>query len=390
MMVRRIAAETVREALSRQAAVALLGPRQVGKTTLALELAAERPSVYLDLEDPADRAKLTDAAAYLAQHADTLVILDEIHRVPELFQILRGVIDRGRREGRATGRFLILGSASIDLLKQSGETLAGRIAFVELGSLQLAEIEGENINARDLWIRGGFPGSLLSESDRHSLAWRRDFIRTYLERDIPQFGPRVPAETLGRFWTMLAHGQGGLLNASHLARNLSVASSTVGRYVDLLVDLLLVRRLQPHHANLGKRLVKSPKLYIRDSGILHALLGLATFDDVAGHPVVGASWEGFVIESLIAASPPGSTPLFFRTTVGAEIDLLLRLPAGDLWAIEIKSGMVPKLERGFHVARADLKPARSILIYGGQERLPLGDGIEAMSVATLIAELRHA
>jgi predicted AAA+ superfamily ATPase len=389
-MIPRIAAQTVREALARQAAVALVGPRQVGKTTLALEIAAERPSLYLDLEDPADRAKLTDAAAYLSHHSDKLVILDEIHRVPELFQTLRAVIDRGRRDGKGTGRFLILGSASIDLLKQSGETLAGRIAYVELGSLQLAEIEGTHAEPRGLWIRGGFPGSLLSESDRHSLAWRRDFIRTYLERDIPQFGPRVPSETLGRFWTMLAHGHGGLLNTSLLARNLSVASSTAGRYVDLLVDLLLVRWLQPHHANLGKRLVKSPKLYIRDSGILHALLGLGTFDDVAGHPVVGASWEGFIIEALIAASPPGSTPSFFRTTAGAEIDLLIQLPDGELWAVEITSGTVPKLRRGFHVARKDLNPARSILVYGGHERIPLGDDIEAMSVASLAAELRHA
>jgi predicted AAA+ superfamily ATPase len=325
-MILRRAARAVDEALGRQAAVVLLGPRQVGKTTLAMEVAARVPSVYLDLERPADRAKLSDAEVFVEAHQDRLVILDEIHRMPELFQVLRGVIDRGRRAGRRTGRFLILGSAAIDLLRQSGETLAGRVAHIELGPIVADELSPSSEGVRTLWVRGGFPDSLLAANDAASAAWRRDFIRTYLERDIPQFGPRIPAETLRRFWTMLAHTHGGLLNASALARNLETGVQSIGRYVDLLVDLLLVRRLMPHHSNLGKRLVKSPKLYLRDTGLLHALLGLTTLDDVLGHPVVGSSWEGMVIEHLLAAAPPLTSASFYRTAAGAEIDLLLELP----------------------------------------------------------------
>lgn len=387
-MISRIALQNVQNALSRQAAAALLGPRQVGKTTLALEIADHTPSVYLDLENAGDRAKLTEPELYLTRHEGKLVILDEIHRMPELFQTLRGLIDRGRREGRRTGQFLILGSAAIDLLQQSGESLAGRIAYVELGPIQVAEIAETTVPLRELWVRGGFPESLLAANDDASLAWRRDFIRTYLERDIPQFGPRVPAETLGRFWTMLAHTHGGLLNASNLARNLTVSAQSVGRYVDLLVDLLLVRRLLPHHANLGKRLVKSPKLYLRDSGILHALLGLESYDDIAGHPIVGMSWEGFVIENLIAASPAGTEASFYRTAAGAEVDLVLKLPGGDMWAVEVKSGLSPKIERGFHHARDDLKPIKSFVVYAGQERYPLGDEIEAIGLPGLVEALR--
>lgn len=387
-MIPRHAQSAVQEALGRQAAVALIGPRQVGKTTLALEIGESLPSVYLDLENPADRGKLVDPELYLSAHRDRLVILDEIHRAPELFQTLRGMIDRGRREGRGAGRFLILGSASIDLLQQSGESLAGRISYVEMSPIQAVELHGSGVSLQDLWIRGGFPDSLLAPNEKASFAWRRDFIRTYLERDIPQFGPRVPAETLGRFWTMLAHTQGGLLNASSLARNLSLSAQTATRYVDLLVDLLLVRRLMPHHANLGKRLVKSPKLYLRDSGVLHALLGLNSYEEVSGHPVLGMSWEGVVIENLIAAAPPGTSASFYRTTAGAEIDLLLRLPQGDLWAIEIKSGSTASVGRGFHHARADLTPAKSFVVYAGQERFPLGEGIEALNLRSLTHELR--
>lgn len=387
-MIRRHALQAVNESLRRQPAVGLFGPRQVGKTTLAHAIAAERPSVYLDLESAPDRAKLAVPEQYFEMNRDKLVILDEIHRMPDLFQTLRGVIDRGRREGRGLGRFLILGSASIELLRQSGETLAGRVAYVELAPLLLDEIEGSGLAPRDLWLRGGFPDSLLATDDASSLAWRRDFIRTYLERDIPQFGPRVPAESLSRLWTMLAHTHGALFNASNLARSLDVSFQTVGRYVDLLVDLLLVRRLRPHFANLGKRLVKAPKTYLRDSGVLHALLGLKTHDDLAGHPVVGTSWEGWVIEQIIAAAPPGVAPSFYRTAVGAEIDVLLEFPGGDLWAIEIKRGLAPKLERGFHEARRDLRPVRSFVVYAGDERFPIDDGIDAISLRDMIALLR--
>lgn len=375
-MIHRRIAPALSALLNESPAVALIGPRQVGKTTLALAVGAARPAVYLDLESEADRAKLAEAELYLGQHEDKLVILDEVHRAPGLFQTLRGVIDRGRRAGRGVGRFLLLGSASVDMLKQSGETLAGRIAYLELHPIDALEAAPED--AERLWVRGGFPDSLLAASDRASLRWRRDFIRTYLERDVPMFAPRIPAETLRRFWTMLAHRQSSLLNASELGRALGVDSKTIASYLDLLVDLLLVRRVPPWHANLGKRLVKSPKVYVRDSGLVHALLGLETLEDILGHPVAGASWEGSAIETLIAAAPEGTEAHFFRTAAGAEIDLLLSLPGGRVWAVEIKRSLAPKVERGFHIACDDLKPERRIIVYPGTESFPMSHGVEAM------------
>ncbi|WP_461160412.1 ATP-binding protein [Sphingobium sp. TomMM35A] len=373
--------------LAHSPAVALLGPRQVGKTTLAQEVGEARPSLYLDLESEADRAKLTEPELYLSAHEDKLVILDEVHRVPELFRLLRGLIDRGRRKGLRAGQFLLLGSASMNLLAQSGESLAGRISYLEMGPLDALEIAGPDIER--LWIRGGFPDSYLAGSDRSSQRWRQDFIRTYLEREIPAIGPRIPAETLRRFWTMLAHHQSGLLNASEFARSLGVTSQTVANYLDLLVDLLLVRRLAPWHSNGAKRLVKSPRVYVRDSGLVHTLLGLTDREAVLGHPVAGASWEGFVIESLVAAAPEGTETYFYRTSVGAEIDLLLRHPDGRLWVFDVKRSLSPKVERGFHSACEDLSPDRRILIYPGSETFPLGNGIEVMSLSTAAHALGH-
>jgi predicted AAA+ superfamily ATPase len=386
MMITRHITNQLVDAVNTSPAVALLGPRQVGKTTLALEIGDTRPSIYLDLETASDRAKLADPEAYLASHEDELVILDEVHRAPELFQNLRGLIDRGRRRGKGAGRFLLLGSASVDLLQQSGETLAGRISYMELGPFDALEAPATEIET--LWVRGGFPSSFLARNDLTSFRWRQDFIRTYLERDIPQFGPRIPAETLRRLWTMLAHTQADLLNAANLARALSVDGKSIARYLDLLVDLLLVRRLPPWHGNAGKRLVKSPKMYVRDSGIVHALLRLPTLEDVLGHPVTGGSWEGFVIESLIAAAPEGTEASFYRTAVGAEIDLLLKLPGDVLWAVEIKRGTAPKLGRGFHQACADLNPARRYVVYGGAERFPLTPETEAVSLTDLAKQIR--
>jgi predicted AAA+ superfamily ATPase len=385
MITRRIKLQLL-NALDNAPAVALLGPRQVGKTTLALDIGRTRPSIYLDLETASDRAKLTDVESYLGGHEDKLVILDEVHRMPELFQSLRGLIDRGRRHARHAGRFLLLGSASVDLLQQSGESLAGRISYLELAPLDALEVPPGDLET--LWGRGGFPSSFLAKSDSISFRWRQDFIRTYLERDIPQFGPRLPAETLRRLWTMLAHLQGELLNAATLARGLGVDGTTVTRYLDLLVDLLLVRRLPPWHRNLGKRLVKSPKIYVRDSGLVHALLRLPTLDDVLGHPVVGGSWEGFVIESLLAASPDGTEASFYRTSAGAEIDLILALPGNVLWAIEIKRSSAPKLARGFHHACADLKPAQRFAVYNGTERFPLNPETDAIGLMELAAQLQ--
>ncbi len=366
-------------------AVLLLGPRQVGKTTLAQAVGDRRPSIYLDLESDTDQAKLADSEAYLDRHADKLVILDEVQRLPGLFQNLRGLIDRGRRESRRSGRFLLLGSASLDLLRQSSETLAGRIAHLELGPVDVTEAGAAALDR--LWVRGGFPDSLLASSDAESLRWRRDFIRTYLGRDVPQMGARVPAETLRRFWTMLAHVQGGLLNASEFGRGLGVDHKTVAGYVDLLVDLLLVRRLQPWHANVGKRLVKSPKVYIRDSGLVHALLGLGDLDAVLGHPVAGGSWEGLVVETVAGLLPAGGDAFFYRTAAGAEIDLLLCVPDGRLWAVEVKRAMAPKVGRGFHAACADLAPDRRFLVYPGSERIPLGHGVEAVGLAEIAGML---
>ena len=367
-------------------AVALLGPRQSGKTTLALEIAQQQSSVYLDLEDENDSAKLTNPSQYLEDHESDLVILDEVHRVPEIFQQLRGVIDRGRRRGKANGRLLLLGSAAMDLLKQSGESLAGRVSYLELGPFDVLEAGAAATDT--LWVRGGFPRSFLAESDDLSLQWRRDFIRTYLERDIPQFGPRIPAETLRRFWTMLAHNQTQMLNAASLARGLAVDGKTVAGYLDLLVDLLVVRRLPAWHRNVGKRLVKSPKVYVRDTGIAHALLGIRDKDALLGHPVVGQTWESFVIETLVTTAPDGTEAHYYRTSNGTEIDLLLTLPNRELWAIEVKRSSAPKIERGFHSACADLKPHKRFVVYAGIDRFPLDKTTDAIGIVELAEMLQ--
>ena len=389
-MIPRRADQLIRTALKRQASVALIGPRQVGKTTLAHAVAERTEGLYLDLEAGADQAKLADPALFLAEYEDRLVVLDEIHRVPELFQELRGLIDRGRRRGRGTGRFLILGSASVDLLRQSGESLAGRIEYVPLNPLDVLDVTAATAPMAALWVRGGFPGSLLAASDADSLAFRRDFIRTYLQRDVSEFTQRrLPAETLERLWTMLAHGQGALLNASRLAASLGVSGPTVTGYIDLLVDLLLVRRLRPFHANVRKRLVKSPKVYVRDSGLVHALLGIEDHNALAGHPVAGASWEGFAIENLLAAVAPGTAASFYRTQAGAEIDLVLQLPGRRKpWAIEVKLGLTPRPGRGFHNARGDIEPERSFIVHSGDERYPLSEDVEAIGLREMAAVLR--
>jgi len=382
-------AALVCDLIGRHPAVGLLGPRQVGKTTLALEIAQQQPSVYLDLESPTDRAKLAEPELYLNAQNEKLVILDEIQRVPELFPVLRGIIDKGRRASRRAGQFLILGSASLELLRQSSESLAGRIVYRELTPFLADEVGGEDANKlNSLWVRGGFPESWLAVNRSDSMEWRTAFIRTYLERDVPQLGPRIPAETLRRFWTMLAHEQGALFNASKLAGALGLSGQTVSRYLDLMTDLLLVRRLPPWAENVGKRLVRSPKVYVRDSGLAHALLGLPTLDALLGHPVAGQSWEGMVIENLIAAAPANTQAWFYRTAAGAEVDLVLDFGAGLKWAVEIKRSSAPKLSHGFHYAMTDLQPAASWVVYAGSERYPLGNGVEAIPLFDLMAELR--
>lgn len=368
--------------LDRLPAVALLGPRQAGKTTLALAIGERLDAVYLDLESEQDQAKLASPELYLGERLDRLVILDEVHRVPGLFPVLRGLIDRGRRQGRRAGLYLLLGSASLDLLKQASESLAGRIAYRELTPFTAAEIPAESLGR--LWLRGGFPDSFLATDEAASLRWRQDFVRTYLEREVPLFGGRIGPEMLRRLWGMLAHGQGSLLNSARLAASLGMDVRTVNRYVDLLTELFLVRRLQPWHANVGKRLTRSPKLYVRDSGILHALLAIRDEENLLSHPIAGASWEGFVIESLIAAGRDAH-PYFYRTAAGAELDLLLVLPGGEVWAVEIKRSLSPKPGRGFHSARADVAPARSFVVYPGVDSYPIEAGVEAISLRGLCA-----
>ncbi len=381
MIERKVRAD-IEKALNRQPAVAIMGPRQVGKTTLALEIAEDRESIYLDLESYEDRGRLRDPILFLEKYEDSLVILDEIHRMPELFQTLRGVIDKGRRKGKRVGRFLILGSASIDLLRQSGETLAGRIGYINMNPITVSEINSDDVTA--LWLRGGFPDSFLGNTDQDSFLVRKDFIRTYLERDIPQFTPRAAAETLERLWMMLAHCQGSMLNASRLASGLSIATKTLNSYIDLLVDLLLLRRLKPFHANTGKRLVKSPKIYIRDSGLLHALLGIKNYNELAGHPVIGASWEGFVIENILSVMPFGAKATFYRTSAGAEIDLILEMPSGEIWAIEIKSGLTAKPSKGFYNAIEDIHSNNNFVVYAGKEQYPIAKNIQAIGLADMM------
>jgi len=390
-MIQRRVEKKVEEALKRSAAVALMGPRQVGKTTIALNISDTSTAVYLDLENTLDLQKIRDVSAFHSENRDSLIIMDEVQRVPEIFASLRGIIDKERRRGHKYGQFLFLGSASMDLLRQSSESLAGRIAYLELQGVDALEFDAntpEKLN--QLWLRGGFPESLLADSDKDSLSWRRDFIRTYLERDIPLLGPRIPAVTLERFWTMLAHVQGGMTNASQLAKSLEVSSTTISRYLDLMVDLLLVRRLQPWAQNVGKRLVKAPKVYIRDSGITHALLNLQNYNDLLGHPVAGGSWEGFVIENILSVAPDHVIPFYYRTSNGAEIDLVLEFSSKEKWAIEIKRNSAPTLSKGFYIAQQDIQPDRSFVVYAGQDKFPMAGNITAISLAGIMEELlRH-
>lgn len=374
----------IKELLETFPAVALLGPRQVGKTTLALDIAKNYESVYLDLETARDRAKLADPDYYFAQYKGKLVILDEIQQMPELFKELRGIIDTNIREGYGPGQFLLLGSASIDLLRQSGETLAGRIAYSELSVITAAEYIDDT---EKLWVRGGFPSSILASSESKSLIWRLNFIKTYLERDIPMLGPRIPAETLRRFWTMLAHLQGATLNAANIAASLGVDGKTVMSYLDLLVDLLLVRRLEPLHTNIGKRLTKSPKIYVRDSGLVHALLGITDKETLLGNPIVGASWEGFVIENILnVLNPHLERAYFYRTSSGNELDLIIEKPT-EIWAIEVKRTMAPVFSKGNRQASTDIGAVKNFIIYPGNERYPLGENIEAIGLVGFLAEL---
>lgn len=389
-MIQREITTEITERLEQEAAVALIGPRQVGKTTTALALARDKGALYLDLETRRARARLgEDPEDLLMSNADRLIILDEIHHVPELFKELRGVIDRGRRgEGRATGRFLILGSASLELWRQS-ENLAGRIAYVHMSPLNVLEIENDEKARAQLWLRGGYPASYLASDNEVSIQKLEGLKQACLQRDIPEFGKRLPAKTVEELLVMLAHRHGGTLNASQVAKGMKLKTTTVSSYVDLFADLLLLRHLQPLHRNLGKNLTRSPKVYIRDSGLLHSLREIFDRDRLRRDSVFGLSWESFVIENLLAVAPQGTRPYFYRTYAGAEIDLIVEHRKFGRWAIEIKYGTVDSLSRGFHVARKDLKPDRTFVVHSGPERFTIADGIEVIGLREM-AELLAA
>ena len=361
----------------------------MGKTTIALDVVENTTAIYLDLENTPDATRINDIATFYVENSTRLIILDEVQRTPGIFPSIRGIIDKERRKGKKTGLFLFLGPASMELLQQSGESLAGRIAYLELFGIDALELQAHNLkeNINKLWLRGGFPESLLARSDKDSAFWRRDFIRTYLERDIPQLGPRIPTQTLERFWTMLAHNQGGIVNASQLGRNLEVSSVTINRYLDLMVDLLLVRRLQPYTTNVGKRLVRAPKIYVRDSGLVHSLLNIATINELLGNPVVGGSWEGFVIENILSVVQGNVLPYYYLTSAGAEIDLILEFSGKEKWAIEIKRSSAPVLSKGFYIACDDIKADKRFVVYGGSENFSMGNDITAIPLTELMKDI---
>lgn len=386
MITRRLENQLIKT-INRSPSVVLIGPRQIGKTTLARQIATDFPSVYIDLEKRTDRLKISDIHSFHEANKDKLIILDEVQLAPEIFAEIRGIIDEQRRSGNKYKQFLFLGPASLDLLKQTSESLAGRIALLELHPIDIMEY-GDAMpgDIKTLWLRGGFPESLLAPSEEDSMAWRQQFIRTYLERDIPQLGPRIPAETLLRFWTLLANLQGSPMNAAPLSKNLEVAQTTVRRYLDLMVDLMLVRRLSPWSQNLNKRLLKSPKIYIRDSGITHALLQIQNYNALLGHPVQGGSWEGFVIENICSVLPYHVRPYYYRSQAGAEIDLILEFSPTEKWAIEIKRSSVPSIGKGFYIAADDIKATRRFVVYAGQDTFSLGKGVMAISLRGLMEE----
>jgi uncharacterized protein len=380
----------LRAALAQSPAVALLGPRQIGKTTLARNIASQNDgSLYLDMERISDLRRLDDAEAFLNTLSGRLVIIDEVHRVPGLFAELRGIIDDRRQNGKKYGHFLLLGSASLDLVQKASESLAGRITYMEMGPITVEEAGTVAIAAEELWLRGGFPESLTASSDEQSYLWRQNFIRSYLERDVPMFAPRMPAASIGRLWTMLANGQGALLNAARLAQGLAVSSPAINRYIDLLVDLMLVRRLAPWSGNLGKRLVRSPKIYVRDSGLVHALLEIGPLNQLLGHPIVGPSWEGFVIECLAKAAGAAAPPLFYRTADGSELDLVFERGGKPHIGIEIKRSTAPKISQGFTIACDDLRLDHRLVVTSGPDDYRAKANVDVLSLQSAIQKVKQ-
>ncbi len=395
-MIPRHLQEKLVNALNSIPVVALLGSRQVGKTTLALEISKtniSKPISYLDLELDSDLAKLDDSESYLRRFENQLLIIDEVQLKPDLFRVLRGLVDIRKRAGEKTTQFLLLGSASRDLLQQSTETLAGRIRFLELSPFSILEIQATDplgFNPEKLWFRGGFPDSYLAQNDNESWDWRSAFISTYVERDIPQMGLKIPATRMRRFWMMLAHLHGQQVNLSTLGKSLEVSHTTIRNYLDVLTDLYMIRQIQPWAGNTKKRLVKSPKVYLRDSGLLHRLLNISDHETLLGNPCVGASWEGFVIESIITIISDKWRYSYYRTTAQAEIDLVLEGPKQEVWAIEVKRSVAPKLSRGFHLACTDIRATKKFAVYSGTERYPLTEDTEAIGIIDLLSNLVKA
>lgn len=390
-MLERSKRKIILERLQEFPAVAMLGCRQVGKTTLALQISKEfkKEAIYLDLERPSNLAKLAQPELFLQKQAGKLVILDEIHLAPKLFSVLRSLIDERRQNGEKSGHFLILGSASPDLLKQNSESLAGRISYVELDPFNVIETRAAKINdyLDQLWVRGGYPDSLLAKSEQASLDWREAFITTYLRRDLPDLGPNLPSELVYRLWRMLALDQGNQINLSKLSGNLSISSTTVRNYIDTLTDLFLVRQLRPFHGNVKKRLVKIPKIYVRDSGILHSLIGIKDYNDLCSNPIYGRSWEGFVIEQILEHTPPQTAASFYRTSAGAEIDLVLELPNKKIYAIEIKRTVEPQISRGFRSACEAIEPDQKFYVIPTKDAFHLDESTMAIGVEGLIDRL---
>jgi uncharacterized protein len=378
------------EALENMPAVALLGPRQVGKSTLAHKIAdvyTQKPKLLLDLESEFDRTKLTNPEAYLSQFGNHLIIIDEVQRQPELFSTLRVLIDQRKRAGERAGQFLLLGSASRDLLQQSSESLAGRIRYMELSPFQIDELPEEPLEKR--WLRGGYPDSFLASNDRESWNWRGDFIETYVERDIPQVGFRVSSARMRTFWKMLAQLQGQQVNLSMLGKALEVSHTTVRSYLDILGELFMVRELPPWSGNTRKRLLKSPKVYIRDSGLLHRLAMITDLDTLLGHPLIGFSWEGFVIESILSHLSNQWQVSYYRTAEQTEIDLILE-NATERWAIEIKRNLTPKVPAGFIRAAEDIEATRRWIVYSGFEQFPMPHQTTAIGLRAFLALLKRS
>lgn len=394
-MLSRLLEQRVIQALEAMPVVAVLGPRQVGKTTLALHLAkqlTQKPSTYLDLELDTDLAKLREPELYLRGFSNHLLIIDEVQRKPDLFPLLRALVDIRKRAGERAGHFLLLGSASRDLLQQSSETLAGRIRYMELqtlGALEAGQDKKTNNPLQALWLRGGFPDSYLAATDKESWAWRSDFIATYVERDIPLLGAKLPPAQLRRVWAMLGHLHSQQLNLSTLASSLGVTHPTIRRYVDLLTELFMVRQLPPWSGNSRKRLVKSPKVYVRDSGLLHRLVQVPDDETLQGHPIVGASWEGFVIEQLLMTLSDSWTASYYRTSAQAEIDLVLEGPKRQVWAIEVKRTLTPTISQGFRFGCEDIRATRKFFVYPGADRYPLARDIEAIGMMDMIREVQE-